>query len=832
MAKTTFTLEEILQEYGPDGKDSSSKQVEHQPLPSGKLETEKMLSAAAPTPIGRQRVAAPAAPRRRTAEPPVQPEPQRRPAAKEPDDWAEMQSAILTIKQKKERRPKIPEDSAIAKMYQQEAPRKAVSFVQSPAMQARGPAESEEESYDEAVILPQKEREPESVHRPNIRQMESADSAKKRKKRAKRRKTEQKADADFLYDTAEDSEQEERQPAKRPTVQTERPSRFRKKKDKDFFFHLSEDRESNSKPEEDKNVHIPNQDAEILENIHALRNVVFVRTALLLLLSILGCILAFCETPGNRLYHFLIERLSARGYCLLELAMAAIAIVIAFPTIRNGLRNLVRWRADCDSMAVLPMIAGLAATIVTCFSPEVLTTYAVHLYIPAAILALLFNSVGKLLIIRRASRNYGILSKSFEKYVLTYVHTEGNAEQLTRGVVNDLPILAAVRKANQLSDFLRYTYSSDLADHFCKLATPILAIVSLLTAVGLSLIRYGVHWQLQTVCICLSLLAALITISCCMGAALVVNLPLDVVTKRAVVRNRVLLSDQSVDDYYDTNALLLDAATLFPKGSVQVSGIKLFSTFKIDEALLYAVSLVHHAGSFLQDALEDVVPNKKTLYPVEDFQYEDSFGICGWVQNRRILFGNREMMASHNVEGLPTRTREAELAEGSRDILYLSVSGNLAAMFQLNLQADSIVKKWMQELKRERVALVLKSVDSCLSLQKLSALFQFPEYLLKILPASMHDIAEAETAEKDCESATMICDGSFAGIAELLTSAKKVRRASTIGLVLQAVTAILGISLGMAHLAVGAYATLTAQLYILYQLICTAVTVLAVRRLK
>lgn len=51
------------------------------------------------------------------------------------------------------------------------------------------------------------------------------------------------------------------------------------------------------------------------------------------------------------------------------------------------------------------------------------------------------------------------------------------------------------------------------------------------------------------------------------------------------------------------------------------------------------------------------------------------------------------MMASHNVEGLPTRTREAELAEGSRDILYLSVSGNLAAMFQLNLQADSIVKK-------------------------------------------------------------------------------------------------------------------------------------------
>ena len=80
-----------------------------------------------------------------------------------------------------------------------------------------------------------------------------------------------------------------------------------------------------------------------------------------------------------------------------------------------------------------------------------------------------------------------------------------------------------------------------------------------------------------------------------------------------------------------------------------------------------------------------VVP---VVVPVDEFVCEDGQGFCGWIANQRVLFGSREMMANHNIEGLPTKTREAELAEGNGDVLYLSVSGMLAALFSIRITAD------------------------------------------------------------------------------------------------------------------------------------------------
>jgi Cu+-exporting ATPase len=51
------------------------------------------------------------------------------------------------------------------------------------------------------------------------------------------------------------------------------------------------------------------------------------------------------------------------------------------------------------------------------------------------------------------------------------------------------------------------------------------------------------------------------------------------------------------------------------------------------------------------------------LYPIDNYSFEESMGMCGWINNKRILFGNRELMASHNIEGLPTKTKEAEYAD-------------------------------------------------------------------------------------------------------------------------------------------------------------------------
>ena len=436
---------------------------------------------------------------------------------------------------------------------------------------------------------------------------------------------------------------------------------------------------------------IPNQEAEIRVNINLLRNAVFFRTVSLAVLTIIGAFLAIGESSYTLLYPALSQLMTVRGYCFLHLILGLLILFITFPTVINGMRKLFHREADSDTIAAMPLIPCLLTVLATIFVPEPMQHNLVHIFLPVSSFILLMNSIGKLFIIRRATRNFALLTKNFEKYIVTCVQSETAAEELTRGVVQDYPILATIRKTKQMSDFLRHTYASDLADRFSKKLAPIVAGISLLLAAAITGIRIGVlETPAENIPFFCSVLTMLLTAGCSAGIPLTVNLPLDRASKRLCPHGCTLLGYQSVDDFYDVNSILVPAATLFPKQSITISGIKNFSGFQVEEALLDAASMVYAADSILQNAFAALVEEKDggMLYQVEDCSYEDNLGICGWIRHRRVLLGNREMMMAHHVEGMPTKVRELEMTSGSQDVLYLSVSDGETSDAAVERRAD------------------------------------------------------------------------------------------------------------------------------------------------
>ena len=576
---------------------------------------------------------------------------------------------------------------------------------------------------------------------------------------------------------------------------------------------------------------IPNQEAEIRININLLRNAVFFRTVSLTILTIIGIFLAIGESRYTLLYPALTRLMTVRGYCVIHLVLGLLILFITFPTITNGLKNLLHREADSDTIAAMPLIPCLLTVISIIFVPEPMQRNLVHIFLPVSSLILLINSVSKLFIIRRATRNFSLLTKDFEKYILTCVQNETATETLTRGAVRDYPILATVRKTNQMSDFLRHTYASDLADRFSRKLAPIVGGISLLLAAAITGVRIGVlESPAQNIPFFLSVLTMLLTAGCTAGIPLTVNMPLDSASKRLCPYSCTLLGYQSVDDFFDVNAVMLSASALFPKGSVKISGIKNFGGFQVEEALLDAASLVYAAGSILQNAFAELVEEQTgMLYQVEDCNYEDSLGLCGWIRHRRVLLGNREMMTMHNIEGLPTKIRELELADGNQDVLYLSVSGVLAAMFVVDITADPMVKRQMCYLKEEQINVILKSVDSSVTLRRLATLFAVPDSMLKILPAADDDLFTQETEPLQDVSAATIHNGSFFGTARLLLEARRIKRAATAGLLLQVIAVIVGLSICSGYILVNGYDNMTSQTLLFYQLVMTGLTVLATR---
>lgn len=817
MANQKFTLEEILNEYNSDGKRSGIRRSEDAPLAKGTLETEKLLSAVTSNrPLSRERGGYRTIPQEEQTAPLPQ------------EELVDIKSTISHIKASKEAQE--AREAGTSPVLRERFPtqhlsRNKVSFLQSAGAKGRGVdyMESHEETYDAAVKLQQLEELPpelpEEGHRPKIRQMQDSTRAKE-KGRKKRRRS---ADVGYPKESVtgvldRPNPTNEKIPTPRRHWEDEQDFYYQKKESDSV--HSARQRVRSHTKQED----VPNRKPDDVEAARKLlcnlRNVVFFRCAALLFLTLIGAVLAFGEN---------LIPLAPRVSAGVELGLILLSVGIAFPTVKNGFWNFIRFHADSDSMAVLPVLPATISTILALIQPQLLAEETFHLYVPCSLLALFCNAIGRLLVVRRALRNCNVVSREGQKRVLSYVSQEESAELLTRGTISDYPIVTAVRKADALCDFLRYTYSTDMADALCRRMTPICAGLSLAVAVCMTLIRMGTAFSMLWFGFFFTLLTLLMTASCCVASALVANLPLERESKKAATSDSAMLGYQSVDDFFDTNALLVEANDLFPSGSVQIQGMKVFSSAKMDDVLLDTASLVKHADSMLQGAFSEMISDGEGLRSVEEFVCEDGLGLCGWIANRRVLFGGREMMASHNIEGLPTKTREAELAEGNGDVLYLSVSGVLSAMFSIRVTADPMVRRQMQALKQERIALIVRSVDSSVTLRRVSALFNFPEHLMKIIPVSMHHLFQRETADLGCVSASMTVGGTGFGAASLLLGARRVRRAAVMGVILQVVSALLGLSLAMIHIVIGAYGEMTAQFFFLYHLIMTVITAIAVR---
>lgn len=565
-------------------------------------------------------------------------------------------------------------------------------------------------------------------------------------------------------------------------------------------------------------------------DIYELKNTISNRVAVLFLTSFLSLYMTVCSRFDLPILSFLSIG-SINTYLIAHLILGVLSLVYSIPVITKGFRNLVRLKADGDSMTAITAVSCLVGLLAAFGARDMAQAETIHIYMPVGILALFFNAVGKLLIMKRAKRNFNFVSKNFDRHGVVYVKDEERAERLTRGTLGDFPILAAMRPTDYLTDFLRYTYSSDITDTFCRHAAPICLIFSAVTSVFVTFFRMGTFFSGAAIAFGFSIFSMLICASSCIAIPFAANIPLEKVSKQTLKNKGILLGYQSVDDLYDTNSVLAPANILFPAGSIKLGGIKVFSNTKPDEAFLDAASLACHGKSLMTQLFADIIENKEDLlYKIDNFSYEEDMGLCGWINNRRVLLGSRELMIAHNIEGLPTKSEESDYAQG-RDSVYLSISGNLAAMFVVDVSGTRSVKIWAERLTKKKICIIVKTVDPFITQNRIAAALEIPAGMVKVLPQKLHQDFDIETRKSESISASMACTGKFSSMAQLILGIKKIHASAITALIFQTASILLGFGLSMMLILSKAfefdYMYMSATAMTIYNLICTALTCFA-----
>ena len=556
----------------------------------------------------------------------------------------------------------------------------------------------------------------------------------------------------------------------------------------------------------------------VLEDLKELSASISIRFVLLLILFILNLypVLAnvFSVLP---LPHLLRAGENPMFYSLVSLIILLVAAIVSHTTVLGGLLNFCKLKADGDSLPALAVLASAVECVVFLLFPEAIGTQGVQLYSFAAVTGLLFNCMGKMLIVKRTMLNFKYVTADCDKYATEVIADEHLANDLTKGVLTNLPVTVTNRKTGFLTGFLDMSFQEDIYDSVCKW----LARFVFLAAAALAAGGYAVT---KNAYITLTAVVGVLAVSSSLFGLFTVNLPVLKAVKSVHKHGGMIIGYPAAEEFCDINSATAEGSDLFPAGSVVLHGIKTFKNGRIDDAILDAASILVKANSILSDVFMQVIQGKpELLKEVDTIVYEDSMGISGWVDNKRVLIGSRDLMLNHGID-VPSKDYEKRYCgEHNNNIIYLSASGELTAVFIVSLRAAQSVAAALERLEKNDVFLIVKTVDAILTKEKLAEVFQVEPALFRVIPSRLHKPYDEAHAPVERAEGFLANNGKFYSYVKTLTVAKRLKTRIMLGLVVTLASVIIGVGMIAALLFLGGMAKITVLFLIAYQLLWFAV---------
>ena len=292
-----------------------------------------------------------------------------------------------------------------------------------------------------------------------------------------------------------------------------------------------------------------------------------------------------------------------------------------------------------------------------------------------------------------------------------------------------------------------------------------------------------------------AMLAAVLPLS----LALTGTLPLYCLQKRLRAGGSAIAGWWGAKGIQGKRRLVLAEGDLFPPGTVEFNGYKVFGEER-GKMIAYAAGMTASAKSQLKDLFaQQLAAEGGFRYTAEDLQFYEDGGISGTIRGETVLMGSAYFMRHHGVS-LP---HDLKLQTG----VFLSVDGVLGAIFVIKYQPSRNVEWALRAMLRARLRPVLAVRSGNVTPGLLKRKFRFD--VRPVYPDVVTRVALSDAMENVGEKANAVLyrEG-LMPLAETVIGALRLRRVARVTLVLSYVGALAGLLLSYYFTHAAAYSAL------------------------
>lgn len=445
-------------------------------------------------------------------------------------------------------------------------------------------------------------------------------------------------------------------------------------------------------------------------------------------------------------------------------------VAVLFPMLRDGAVALFRLKPNAESVPTVVGGVVWVHTVLQWFRLHEIEANTAPLLTAVGGLLLILCGFGRMLRVSRILHNFSLVAADGDKVAAAIVQDERSAVEIgRRAVATGVPRVVYFRTVDFLHDFLANSYMDDRYDAVLKRYIPIASAISLVAAAIYGVVVTGFF---EAVTLFVMLLCVLMP-----AASLALNLPLWRECKRQREQGNMLCGFAAAERFGDVHGVALDVSDVYLSDSVMLHGIRTFGATRIDEAILDAAAVAIRTDGPLAGLFLRIIENKtEILQAVDNLVFEQDMGFSGWVGGRRVLVGNRKLLENHGVD-TPSGDYERKYKKDGRELVYLSVAGELSAMFIISYVTDPEVKAALHEMQDANISLLIRSCDPNITEESLCVGFELDDFYVDLLTASAGRLYDhLRHREEERVSAGAAINGTAEGMSSLLTGCKRLRR--------------------------------------------------------
>ena len=454
-------------------------------------------------------------------------------------------------------------------------------------------------------------------------------------------------------------------------------------------------------------------------------------------------------------------------------------ILLSLDVLAAGIARMFRGRVGMDTLAALSGIFTLADALVLAITQDREGQLPYSAAVLAGLFFLLHGTYHKRCGLRLSCRTAASVS---EPYILTLDEGKWNGRD------------TYCKWTGTPNGFGSQIQMDDGAQRIYRVVCPVLLLACVLFSL---LASYGVG-KPQHLLWCLS---ATFTAAAAFGGALVYGRPFHKVARRLAQSGGALAGWPGMAQSRKGDRVLITDGDLFPPGSVELNGIKVFGDWSIEKVVGCTATLIRDSGSGLTKLFHDLLRAQGAIFRrADDLCCYEGGGLSANIRGEQVLVGSAAFM----------NLMEVRLPQGLhvKNAVFCAIDGELAGIFALNYTLPDVVFPALDSLMREKVGPVLATRDFNLIPAMLHQRFKLAADKMDFPPVERRrELSDPD--QPHSETITVLCREGLLPYADAVVGAKRLRWCARFGAVLTCVGSALGILLAYYLTAVDAYGSLS-----------------------